>query len=60
MAVHVNVVPETLEVRITLLLVPPEQTDWLIGELVTIGPGLIKMTCVEGFPSQPPDDGVMI
>ena len=38
-AVHVKVVPETLEVRVTSVVLAPEQMVWDNGELVTVGNG---------------------
>ena len=40
-AVHVNVVPATVDVRFTMVLVLPEQIVCSRGQLVTVGLGLI-------------------
>ena len=39
-AVHAKVAPETLEVSVTSVLLPPEQMVCVNGELLTVGFGL--------------------
>jgi len=40
LAVHAKVVPATLEVSVTRVVLPPEQMVWVSGVLVTAGVGL--------------------
>ena len=40
LAVHAKVAPATLEVRVTSVVLPPEQMVCVNGELLTVGVGL--------------------
>jgi hypothetical protein len=57
--VQANVVPPTLEVRVTNEVGLPEHTDCDIV-LVTIGLGFTVITCVVAIPLQPPMEGVIV
>jgi hypothetical protein len=55
-AVQEKVVPNTVEVRFTFILVWPEQIVCSSGQLVTVGLGFTVTTCVVEDPGQPLND----
>ena len=61
-AVQVKVAPITLDVRVTSVVLVPEQTVWVIGVLLTVGAGSTVIVTVCGVPAQLPavDVGVTV
>ena len=59
-AVHENVVPVTFDVRVTSIVLAPEQIVCVSGELVTAGFGFTTTGTLTGVPGQPFAVGVMV
>ena len=59
-AVHENVVPVTVAVRLTGALVAPEHIVWSSGEFVTDGLGFTVTLCVTVLPAHPLNDEVTL
>ena len=59
-AVQVKVVPKTVAVRLTRVLVDPEHIVWSSGKFETEGLGLIITSWVTVFPAHPLNEEVML
>jgi hypothetical protein len=59
-AVHENEVPATFDVRLTSVVLLPEQIAWLSGLFDTAGFGFTTTETLTGVPEQPLADGVMV
>ena len=56
-AVHAKVVPATLEVSATAVVLAPEQIVCVKGAFVTVGVGFTFTVTIKVLPEQPPEVG---
>ena len=59
-AVHEKVVPTTFEVRLTWVLVAPEQMVCASGQFDTVALGFTVTACVVVVPGHPPNEEVIV